>query len=82
MAESAITARPLVNGRVRAVSEIAATLGCAAALVSNPASIRWAGGQDAVQPGAYATDLGVRLEHLAVVEADGARPLTAHALDL
>jgi Xaa-Pro dipeptidase len=36
----------------------------------------------ALEPGAYADGLGVRLEHLAVVTDDGARPLTTHSLDL
>jgi Xaa-Pro aminopeptidase len=36
----------------------------------------------ALEPGAYANSFGVRLEHLAVIEADGARPLTEHSLSL
>jgi len=36
----------------------------------------------ALEPGAYSDGFGVRLEHLAVVEADGARPLTKHPLTL
>lgn len=36
----------------------------------------------ALEPGAYGGGFGVRLEHLAVVEADGARPLTRHPLTL
>jgi Xaa-Pro aminopeptidase len=36
----------------------------------------------ALEPGAYADGIGVRLEHLAVVEGRGARPLTAHSLYL
>jgi Xaa-Pro aminopeptidase len=36
----------------------------------------------AIEPGAYADGFGVRLEHVALIEADGARPLTTHALDL
>jgi Xaa-Pro aminopeptidase len=36
----------------------------------------------ALEPGAYADGFGVRLEHLAVVEHGGARPLTTHSLEL
>jgi Xaa-Pro aminopeptidase len=36
----------------------------------------------ALEPGAYADGFGVRLEHLLVVEAGGARPLTFHSLDI
>ncbi len=36
----------------------------------------------ALEPGAYADGLGVRVEHLLLIEADGARPLTTHSLDL
>ncbi len=36
----------------------------------------------ALEPGAYGDGFGVRLEHLAVVETDGARPLTTHSLAL
>jgi len=36
----------------------------------------------ALEPGNYADGFGVRLEHLTVVEADGARPLTHHSLAL
>ena len=36
----------------------------------------------ALEPGGYRDGIGVRLEHLLVVEADGARPLTAHSLSL
>lgn len=36
----------------------------------------------ALEPGAYVRDVGVRLEHVVVVEADGARPLTHHSLKL
>jgi Xaa-Pro aminopeptidase len=36
----------------------------------------------AIEPGAYADGFGVRLEHVVAIEADGARPLTTHALDL
>jgi Xaa-Pro aminopeptidase len=36
----------------------------------------------AIEPGAYSDGFGVRLEHLTVIEADGARPLTEHALSL
>jgi Xaa-Pro dipeptidase len=35
----------------------------------------------AIEPGAYAGGFGVRLEHVALIEADGTRPLTTHALD-
>jgi Xaa-Pro aminopeptidase len=35
----------------------------------------------AIEPGSYADGFGVRLEHLALIEAAGARPLTTHALD-
>lgn len=34
----------------------------------------------ALEPGAYGDGFGVRLEHLAVIEAAGARPLTEHSL--
>lgn len=36
----------------------------------------------AIEPGAYSDGFGVRLEHLTVIEADGARPLTEHSLSL
>jgi Xaa-Pro aminopeptidase len=36
----------------------------------------------ALEPGAYTDGFGVRLEHLALIEADGARPLTHHSLSL
>ena len=36
----------------------------------------------ALEPGAYADGFGVRLEHLAVIEAAGADPLTNHPLTL
>lgn len=36
----------------------------------------------ALEPGAYVGGFGVRLEHLAVIEPDAARPLTNHALTL
>jgi Xaa-Pro aminopeptidase len=36
----------------------------------------------AIEPGAYGEDFGVRLEHLVLIEADGARPLTTHSLNL
>lgn len=36
----------------------------------------------AIEPGAYGEGFGVRLEHLVVIEADGARPLTTHSLTL
>jgi Xaa-Pro aminopeptidase len=36
----------------------------------------------ALEPGAYSDGFGVRLEHLAVIETDGARPLTRHSLSL
>jgi Xaa-Pro aminopeptidase len=36
----------------------------------------------AIEPGAYDDGLGVRLEHLVLIEADGARPLTTHSLNL
>ena len=36
----------------------------------------------ALEPGAYGGGFGVRLEHLAVIEPDGARPLTEHELSL
>lgn len=36
----------------------------------------------ALEPGAYADGFGVRLEHLAVIEAGGARPLTQHPLTI
>lgn len=36
----------------------------------------------ALEPAAYAGGFGVRLEHLAVIEPDGARPLTGHPLTL
>jgi len=36
----------------------------------------------ALEPGAYAEGFGVRLEHLAVIEVGGARPLTHHSLSL
>lgn len=36
----------------------------------------------AFEPGAYGAGLGVRLEHLAVIEPDGAQPLTEHSLSL
>jgi Xaa-Pro dipeptidase len=36
----------------------------------------------ALEPGTYASGIGVRLEHLAVIAADGARPLTTHSLEL
>jgi Xaa-Pro aminopeptidase len=36
----------------------------------------------AIEPGAYSDGFGVRLEHLTVIEADGARPLTGHSLSL
>lgn len=36
----------------------------------------------ALEPGAYADGFGVRLEHLAVIETGGARPLTSHSLSL
>lgn len=36
----------------------------------------------AIEPGAYCEGFGVRLEHLAVVERDGARPLTTHSIEL
>ena len=36
----------------------------------------------ALEPGSYDGDCGVRLEHLLVVESQGARPLTDHSLSL
>lgn len=36
----------------------------------------------ALEPGAYSGGFGVRLEHLAVIEEDGARQLTDHSLAL
>jgi len=36
----------------------------------------------AIETGAYGEGFGVRLEHLVVIEADGARPLTTHSLTL
>lgn len=36
----------------------------------------------AVEPGSYAGGVGVRLEHLVLIDADGARPLTSHSLEL
>jgi Xaa-Pro aminopeptidase len=36
----------------------------------------------ALEPGAYADGIGVRVEHLLLIEAAGARPLTTHSLDL
>lgn len=36
----------------------------------------------AIEPGAYGDGFGVRLEHLALIEADGARPITTHSLNL
>jgi Xaa-Pro dipeptidase len=36
----------------------------------------------ALEPGAYGDGIGVRLEHLTVIESDGARPLTTHLLNL
>jgi Xaa-Pro aminopeptidase len=36
----------------------------------------------ALEPGAYADGVGVRVEHLLLIEADGARPLTTHSLSL
>jgi Xaa-Pro dipeptidase len=36
----------------------------------------------AIEPGAYTGGFGLRLEHLVLVEAGGARPLTNHSLDL
>jgi Xaa-Pro aminopeptidase len=36
----------------------------------------------AFEPGAYGDGFGVRLEHLAVIEPQGARPLTQHSLSL
>jgi Xaa-Pro aminopeptidase len=36
----------------------------------------------AIEPGAYGEGFGVRLEHLVLIEADGARPLTTHLLTL
>ena len=36
----------------------------------------------ALEPGAYGEGIGVRLEHLALVEASGARVLTTHSVDI
>jgi Xaa-Pro dipeptidase len=36
----------------------------------------------AIEPGAYGGGFGVRLEHLVVIEADGARRITEHSLAL
>jgi Xaa-Pro aminopeptidase len=36
----------------------------------------------AIETGAYGEGFGVRLEHLVLIEADGARPLTTHSLTL
>ncbi|HEX7291872.1 MAG TPA: Xaa-Pro peptidase family protein [Conexibacter sp.] len=36
----------------------------------------------ALEPGAYRDGLGARVEHLLLIEADGARPLTRHSLSL
>ncbi len=36
----------------------------------------------AIEPGAYGDGFGIRLEHLVLIEADGARPLTTHSLNL
>lgn len=36
----------------------------------------------ALEPGSYADGVGVRVEHLLLIEADGARPLTDHSLSL
>jgi Xaa-Pro aminopeptidase len=36
----------------------------------------------ALEPGVYSDGFGVRLEHLAVIEAHGAEPLTRHSLSL
>ncbi|HVO55071.1 MAG TPA: M24 family metallopeptidase [Solirubrobacterales bacterium] len=36
----------------------------------------------AIETGAYGEGFGVRLEHLLAIEADGARPLTTHSLNL
>jgi Xaa-Pro aminopeptidase len=35
-----------------------------------------------LEPGAYVNGFGLRLEHLAVIEAEGARLLTQHSLSL
>jgi Xaa-Pro dipeptidase len=45
MTEPALTASPFVDDRVRAAGDLAASLGCAAALLSSPAAVRWAGGE-------------------------------------
>lgn len=36
----------------------------------------------AIEPGAYGEGFGIRLEHLVLIEADGARPITTHSLNL
>ncbi len=36
----------------------------------------------ALEPGAYRDGVGARVEHLLLIEADGARPLTSHSLSL
>lgn len=36
----------------------------------------------ALEPGAYRDGVGARVEHLLLIEADGARPLTRHSLSL
>jgi Xaa-Pro dipeptidase len=36
----------------------------------------------ALEPGAYANGIGARLEHLVLITADGARPMTSHSVDL
>jgi Xaa-Pro dipeptidase len=36
----------------------------------------------AIEPGAYTDGFGVRLEHLVLIEVNGARVLTTHSLDL
>jgi D-alanyl-D-alanine dipeptidase len=36
----------------------------------------------ALEPGAYADGIGVRLEHVVAIGPDGARPLTSHSTEL
>ncbi len=51
-------------------------------LVPSESTILEQGMTIAIEPGAYGDGFGVRLEHLVLIENDGARPLTTHSLDL
>lgn len=73
MGEAAVTSPPLLDRRVHAVGEIAAGLGCSAALLSTPASVRWLGGQDGLLlvTGGEATAVAPTAEALRRTLAEG-----------